>query len=251
MKCITFDVLIRSAYSIYANGTTANFRGRRTKIRGGPSWLRSEPYDIAAEVAGHVRGAEMNGPLLQTLLEDRLRLKSHRTNTVVPVYSLTVAKSGLRAQHSKEGECIQPDAANSTPQPTVLPKPCGVEGMKPGPMGLVYDIYGVSMGSLANLLTVRMDRDVIDETGLTGEFDIHLTFAPDETTPLFPHAGPVGSTNATGSPGDYTVGAASIPEGMSIFAAVEKQLGLKLIATKGTSEMIVIDHIEKPRESEN
>jgi uncharacterized protein (TIGR03435 family) len=76
-----------------------------------------------------------------------------------------------------------------------------------------------SNARLCNTLGRRPDRTVIDKTGLKGEFDFNLEWAPDQA-------------------GDS--------RGPSIFAALQEQLGLKLQGRKGPAEIIVIDHIERP-----
>ena len=75
-----------------------------------------------------------------------------------------------------------------------------------------------------------LGRNVIDATGLTGAYEVHLKWAMDS---LSPPAGP----NAT-PPSDAT--------GPSIFTALQEQLGLKLESTKGPVEVLVIDHVERP-----
>jgi uncharacterized protein (TIGR03435 family) len=70
-------------------------------------------------------------------------------------------------------------------------------------------------------------RQVIDKTGLTGNYDFKLTWTPDEMS----------ATPDSSASGD---------SGPSIFAAIEDQLGLKLVSAKGPVEVIVVDHIEKP-----
>jgi uncharacterized protein (TIGR03435 family) len=77
-------------------------------------------------------------------------------------------------------------------------------------------------------------RPVIDRTGFTGEFDVHLTFTPDENTPGLP-----GGTLSAAPP-------APDPTRPSIFDALQEQLGLKLSASKGPVEVLVIDHVERP-----
>ena len=83
----------------------------------------------------------------------------------------------------------------------------------------------------ASRLGLRMDHDVLDATGLEGEFDFHLEFSRDSATPGFP------------------VQAADQPSGPSIFSALEEQLGLKLQLSKGTSQVVAIDRVERPSEN--
>jgi uncharacterized protein (TIGR03435 family) len=72
---------------------------------------------------------------------------------------------------------------------------------------------------------------VINQTGITGLFDFHLEFAPDENMPDFRDA-------AAATPSE--------PVGPSIFASVQRQLGLRLEPAKGLGDFLVIDHVAKP-----
>jgi bla regulator protein BlaR1 len=81
-----------------------------------------------------------------------------------------------------------------------------------------------SMDDLASLLSGTMDRMVLDQTNLTGGYKFTLKWTPDESPDPNPDL-----------PG--------------IFTAIQEQLGLKLIPTKGPVEMLIIDHIEKPSEN--
>ena len=88
----------------------------------------------------------------------------------------------------------------------------------------------MTMKDLAEgLLSRILGPAVQDKTGLAGMFDFHLEFTPDEATPLGANTPP---------PDD--------PTGLSIFTAVEEQLGLKLMRDKGTTQVLAIDHAEKP-----
>ena len=86
------------------------------------------------------------------------------------------------------------------------------------------------MKDFSKLLDLIVDRPVIDETGMTGKYDIHLKFSRDEVTTGLREPPP----------------GASAPTGPTIFAAIQEQLGLKLVSTKGPVEFLVIDHVEKP-----
>ncbi len=87
---------------------------------------------------------------------------------------------------------------------------------------------GMSMGLVASLLGTRLGRTVIDRTNLEGRYPIDLRWAPE--------------------PGELPSDPSTTPDlsGPSIFTAVQEQLGLKLVSTKGPSGFLVIDHIEKP-----
>jgi uncharacterized protein (TIGR03435 family) len=92
-----------------------------------------------------------------------------------------------------------------------------------------------TMPLFARMLSQRLDRLVVDSTGLSGRFDIQLHWTPD--------AGEV----------PYGPGGNALPVtdtyGPSIFSAVQEQLGLKLESATALVEFIVIDSVEKPSEN--
>jgi uncharacterized protein (TIGR03435 family) len=240
LECITLQAAIQSAYSIYADGLSAN--PKLIQISGGPSWSNSDYYDIVANAEGNAPQTQMRGPMLQTLLEERFKLWLHPETRQVPIYALTVAKNGPKLERSKAGSCISLDV-NHVPPPVPgqpLPDICGrpIPGMKG--RNVTMDARGMSMKDLAEgLLSRILDRPVIDRTGLAETFDFHLEFTPDETTPLGASA-----PQAPGDPGRSPL--AADPAGLSIFTAVEEQMGLKLVPDRGPIQVLVIDRAERP-----
>ncbi len=102
----------------------------------------------------------------------------------------------------------------------------------------ITDWYGVTMEEFAYRMISRyVDRPVIDKTGLTGPFDLHLEFVPDRAL----SAGPI-RLNGVVSPDLSPADAA----GPSIFTALQEQLGLRLSPDKSPLDVIVVDHAEKP-----
>jgi uncharacterized protein (TIGR03435 family) len=90
------------------------------------------------------------------------------------------------------------------------------------------------MTNLARSLAAQVGRPVVEQTGLTGNYDYNL-----EWTPGMPTAVP--SSDATA--------AAALPDdGVSLFTALQEQLGLKLESSRGDVEVLVIDHVERPTE---
>ena len=91
------------------------------------------------------------------------------------------------------------------------------------------------MTQLADTLSTWAGRIVVDRTGLTGSYDIDLTWTPEQLP--------------QGRGGDLPPGFPAIdPNGPSIFTAVQEQLGLKLDSTKGPVDVLVIDRLEHPTE---
>jgi uncharacterized protein (TIGR03435 family) len=90
------------------------------------------------------------------------------------------------------------------------------------------------------MLSNELHHTVIDKTGLTGKYDLELTWTQDQgSDPMFK-----GTDGA-----QQRADAAPDASGPSIFTALQEQLGLKLQSTKGPVETLVIDHVEMPSEN--
>jgi len=208
----------------------------RTNVLGGPAWIDSEVWDIEAKASGAHSRSEMNGPMMQRLLEDRFRLRIHRETRIVPIYELTVAKAGPKLQVSRQGSCTQIDRDNPPPLADLSERVCGTGFFGESRV----EIWGATMADLSDFLWTRMDRDVIDRTGISGRYDINLKIQPNPN-PDPPDVAPA----APGSTPGYSVVVRRTYDRM-VPPAVEQQLGLKLISTTVPDEFIVVDHIERP-----
>jgi uncharacterized protein (TIGR03435 family) len=169
------------------------------QIVGGPNWFASAGWDIDARYPAGAGSAEFPR-MLQALLADRFQLVIHRETRTMPVYALTLAKGGSKLKESTEA----------------------MGTMSAGPRMIRYGAG--SMKDLASQLSSYLEREVLDQTGLTGHYVINLSFAPVDP----------GGSGGTDGP---------LP---SIFQALQDQAGLKLESTKGPVEMLVIDRVEKP-----
>ena len=246
MGCQPVRSFIRTAYVDFADGHFNPMR--RVPVEGGPGWIDSERYQITAKAEGTPGQNMMRGPMLLALLEDRFKLKVRRESREVPVYALIVGKSGSKLQPLEEGSCV-PFEFGKLPEPSgpgqKMPVFCGVRMLlRPTSGGPVkWEVHGASLDELATALGIDLDRIVINKTGITGRFDFHMEFAPDEATAgLNSMRGPDGPVVTPGSASDP-------PGGPSIFTAIQEQLGLKLESAKGLREFLVIDRVEKPTEN--
>jgi uncharacterized protein (TIGR03435 family) len=188
-------------------------------ISGAPDWSVAEHYDIVAKTPGEARPTlDQQMAMLRRLLDERFRLVYHREQREMPIYSLTVAKSGPKLR-------TPASPAEATPQ---------------GPPALAFVIYpgvgarlparNATIGEFASVLQrAALPRPVIDQTGISGRYDFDLEFVPDE--------GQFGLAEWKANP-DHPV--------PGLFAAVEEQLGLKLEATRGPVNTLVVDKWEKP-----
>jgi uncharacterized protein (TIGR03435 family) len=236
LECITLKDLVEYAYGVWANA--ANPNPKHPNVRGGPGWVNSDYYAIAATAAGGPSRGEMNGPMLRTLLEERFKLKVHRESEVVPVYELTLANGRVRPKPAQAGRCVRADATQIPPPPAPGEPPPTVCGRPiPSPKGrnVAFDVFGVSIADFADALLSRiLNRVVIDKTSEAGLFDLHFEFTPNDATPL-------GGAPLPLSPAGENE--------ISIFTALEQQLGLKLESAKAPVEVLVIDSVQRPSEN--
>jgi uncharacterized protein (TIGR03435 family) len=217
------------------------------RILGEPAWVKSNRYDIEAKVAPEdapklkdLKVDQRNAMMLQ-LLVDRFNLKYHHEKRELPMYALIVAKDGLKMKPTKpDQDAPETDAppAGDTPIPGNGQQPrMGRHMLMMNPGHL--ESTGTSLDMLAHILSRQLSRTVVDKTGLAGEYDFTLDYTPDNM-PMPPHGAPEdGAKSQTQSD----------QGGPSLFTAVEEQLGLKLQATKGMVDVIVIDHIDLPTEN--
>lgn len=253
LQCNTVENLIRMAYVIFENGSTPNLK--RVSITGGPGWTRSETYAINAKAEGPAPVAQMMGPMLRALLEDRFKLKVHHEAKEGPVYVLTLAKGGSKLQPLKEGSCIPLDLNHFPPPPAPGEPPpniCGNQQMRFNGKILSAKATGISVADWAGgMLAEMVGRPVIDKTGLEGKFTFEFEVAPDSSMAMFQNMGGRGArgdASSSGGPDTSPIPSAGDPDGPTIFMALEK-LGLKLEAAKGPVDSLVIDHVEKPADN--
>lgn len=190
------------------------------EISGGPSWIDSERYDIVGKAPGEARpdqGEQMS--MLRSLLLDRFKIAFHREQKELSIYALEVAKNGPKMKESSESPGPSPKAP--PPLAFVL-----------FPQGARLPARNTTMAELAGVLQrAAVDRPVVDRTGLSGKYDFDLEWRPDETqfNGQFRDSGPGARTTKP-----------------DLFAAIQEQLGLRLEATKGPVDTLVIDQAERP-----
>ncbi|MGB9459126.1 MAG: TIGR03435 family protein [Bryobacteraceae bacterium] len=175
----------------------------------GPQWLVTARYDIDAKFApGTVRSRDDLSLMMQNLLSERFHLTMHHEQKPIPVWALVVGKKGPKLQQS---------AAGSEFKTT-----CGREGAQVNCKG-----EKATMAQLAEQLPHWVSQPffgapVVDQIGLQGFYDFSLTWTP------------------TNRPDESVE-----PPAVSLFDAIQDQLGLKLELRKAPVDRIVIDHIDR------
>ena len=223
----------------------------RYPIEGGPAWSRSDPYNIEAEAQGTPPARQLQGVMLQALLEERFQLKVRRETRDIPIYALTVAKKGFPLRPLKEGACTPFDPLKPPDSTQGAMSSLCADGntmglhRKPATGMVDAAFHGITLDEFAKALSRAMDRKVVNRSEIAGRFDIQMQFGPDEAVPAF-------------MPGGRLLGFAGPPApsgpvepngGPSIFTAIQEQLGLKLDSAKAPGDFFVIESAEKPSEN--
>jgi bla regulator protein blaR1 len=204
IRCYQLRRLLFAAYSIRLSSS----------IPGMPSWGNSARFDIDAkaddattETMGKLSAKELSNQvqqMLKVLLADRFQLRVHTETRQRPVYNLVIAKSGFKLTPTSPSD--QPGGKSSWGN--------GEIEVRNGPIASL--VFCLSEGIAG--------RNVIDKTGLTGNYDIDLKWTPDDQQ---------------GEP----------DTGPTLLTALEEQLGLKLVPSRGPIDTFVIDRVEKPSEN--
>lgn len=189
MRGVTFRNCVRWAYNVVDFQVT------------GPDWIDGQRYDIVAKAPGEASEEQLRA-MFQTLLADRFKLATHRQTKEAQAWVLSVAKNGPKFKESAgEGESV----------------------VTPDQKRMQIDVRRTRVSQLVDFLAPILRAPVIDETGLTGRYDI--TIAVDKYIPDHP----------TGLSDMISV----------ITTGIQQELGLKLDSRKMPVDFVVIDRAEK------
>ncbi len=216
----------------YAYGVPA------AQVVGGPGWGTTVGFDIAATYPeGWVRGRDTRDVprMLQVLLAERFRLRVHTATRQDETYDLVLARRDRRLGpklRPTQTDCQAYRAELKASGRTVSFGPddvpmCMMLGM---PLRIISG--GWTIAGLASMLATRVGRPVADRAELTGEFDFELEWSADQPTQA-----------VAGATGPVPVGP---DDNLSIFTALQEQLGLKLESARGPVEVVEVDAAELP-----
>jgi uncharacterized protein (TIGR03435 family) len=218
------------------------------QIVGAPKWADSDQFDIVAKApsagpAAPAMDMEAMAPLIRALLADRFKMTYHTEERPMNAYSLVSAKPKMKkADPESRSWCKNQPAPPSAPQ-----------GSR------VFACQNVTMTQFAERLqnmTPELNWPVLDATGIEGGWDFSITFsvrfafAPGAAAAVRLGDGGGGVAGGLGAAAGDGNSASDPTGGMTLFEAIEKQLGLKLEMQKRPVTVYVIDHMEqKPTEN--
>jgi uncharacterized protein (TIGR03435 family) len=190
------------------------YQVKAEQVIGGPSWIDTDRFDMNGQAERPSTGDELH-MMLRNLLEERFKLQFHHENREMPIYALTVDKSGPKLIEHQ---------AQSANDPWIDVKIDQVVQTR-------WHAKFAPMDFFAWRLSLILDRPVVNQTNLKGGYDFDLSFTADLPPGI--------------APGAQFNGAAIDTSGPTIFAAIRQQLGLALERQKGPVDTIVIDRAEK------
>ena len=179
------------------------------QLVGGPGWISSDRFDVEAKEPPGGSHYSQFPQMLRPVLTERFKLTAHRETRQQGIYALVIAGNRPKLTAARAGE---------------EPRTRGGNGQ--------FVATRMTMRAFASMLSRMTSRLVQDRTGLDGEFTFTLTWMPDD----FQRPDPLGRSPAN-------------PEAPALFTALQEQLGLRLDATTGRVDVLVIDHVERPSEN--
>jgi uncharacterized protein (TIGR03435 family) len=176
----------------------------------GPEWLGSVNVDVVAKLPASASGlspkdrARVVAVMLQGLLAQRFKLKVHREEKDTPGYALVIAPGGLKMRRVET-----PTRGAVTP------------GSITGASTTIAQIVASASGATS--------RPVRDMTGLTGNYEVNLSWTPEDKLLA-------GADSTSPDPGDRPP---------SIFTALQEKLGLRLEPRNFPLQIVVVDYVER------
>jgi uncharacterized protein (TIGR03435 family) len=205
------------------------------QIVDGPGWLDTERWDVAATGAPGTPADVLLA--LQQLLADRFSLVVRRETRELPIYALIMARNDGRLGPQMKTAALDCAAARAEAQKTgVIPPSAKQLCMVQGRLGSIQ-IGGAPLSDFTAMLSTRLQRTVVDRTGLAGPWDLTLTYTPEPTQ------------IARGALSPLEPSVSFDPNGPSIFTAVQEQLGLKLESMRAPVAVLSIQGAEFAKEN--
>jgi uncharacterized protein (TIGR03435 family) len=246
----------------------------------GPDWLATTRFDIVAKMPEGSK-KEDAPKMLQTLLEERFKLTTHRASAEHPVLALVAGKSGPKLKASAEKPVAIDESAPLKPGESKMDGSTGPVRVKidmttgssvidmglqgkmsfrldPAKGTLHLDFSMTTMSGFADMVTQLFQqlggtggRQVVDMTGIQGNYDATIDLSLAEIIAMaraagadIPAGAPAGTPGGPAGRGDAPVASDPGGGGTSLTDAVQS-MGLRLESRKATVDQLIVDHIER------
>jgi uncharacterized protein (TIGR03435 family) len=197
-----------------------SFRTQRWMVFGGPDWISNARYDVVGKGPDPTATNPEVWEMMRSLLIERFHLKYHVEDREMAVLALTIAKGGHKLIPGEKGRCAEEIKAQRSCGDILVPR-------------FGAGIYNMPIGAIVTSLSGRAGRPVVDRTGLTGRYDVNMSWMPEGMT----------HEQWESLPPEVR------PEEMSMFEALERQAGLKLEPSRAPMPVLVIDTVDHPTEN--
>jgi uncharacterized protein (TIGR03435 family) len=197
-----------------------SFRTQRWVVFGGPAWIEDTRYDIVGKGPDPTVTNPEVWEMMRSLLIERFHLKYHVEDREMAVFALTIAKGGHKLIPGEKGQCAEQLKQQRSCYELQVPR-------------FGAGMFNMPIGALLVGLSRAAGRPVVDRTGLTGRYDVRLSWMPEGMTHEQWESLPPGVR----------------PEEMSMFEALERQAGLKLEPARAPVPVLVIDSVDHPTEN--
>ncbi len=243
----------------------------------GPDWMSTTRFDIVAKMPeGSTK--EDAPKMLQSLLEERFKLTTHRVSAEHPVLALVVGKGGPKLKASAEKPVAIDESAPLKAGEMKMDGPdgpvrakidlatgssvvdMGLKGkmsyrMNPATRSMHLEFSMTTMAGFADMMTQLMTqlsggagvRQIVDMTGIQGNYDSSLEISLAEIMAMAKSAGvdiPMGAPGGAGAAGNVPIASDPGGGGTSVTDAVQS-MGLKLESRKAMVDQLIVDHVEK------
>ena len=246
----------------------------------GPDWMSTARFDIVAKMPEGSKKEDAS-KMLQTLLEERFKLTTHRTSAEHPVLALVAGKGGPKLKPSAEKPVAIDESAPLKPGELKVDGPdgparvkvdvttgssvidLGLQGkmsyrLNPATRSFHIEFSMTTMTGFADMITQLFaqiggtgGRQVVDMTGIKGNYDATVELSLAELIAMARAAGadipgaPAGTPGGAGGRGGDVPLASDPGGGGTSLADAVQSMGLKLESRKATVDQLVVDHIEK------
>jgi len=227
----TLDTYIAFAYKLWLSHDQ-----RAAMLAHQPDWVSNQRFVIEARAPSNTSKDQMR-LMMQSLLAERFHLTLHfekRDSSVLALTLIHPGKLGPNLRPHAEGPPCDaippPPSKGASADDVIFPPSCNQFGSNMNAEGLTQaGARNTTLSLIGSMISAygHLDRTVVDQTGLTGQYDFRVAWLPEQSHPA----------------------TASSPAGSALLEAIQEQLGLQLKPAHAVVETPIIDHVELPTEN--